>query len=776
MKGSLRAIFFTPLLFLSVCAAAQKVTVSGYVTDKTSGETLISAEVICGNEGTVANNEGRYSLTLAKGPVTLSYYYTGYKSASVTLNLQRDTTINMRLEQSESLAESRVSAVSETGIRATQMGVMQLPVTVLQRAPVILGEQDVLKTVQLLPGIQQGMDGFSNFFVRGGAADENMFLLDGVPLYNVSHMLGLFSAFTPESVKSTTIYKGAFPARYGGRVSGVVDIRTNEGDQYKLHGTVGAGLLSSKLHLEGPIVKGKTTFSLSGRLMHTILLTPVLKWTKAGVNYGFYDVTAKVTHRFSDRDKLSVSAFVGQDDFGYDKKGEKQSMNWGNIMAALKWHHVFDGKWSLSTMASYNSFGSTAKYGTSNEQALYNSSYASLIQDGALSTEVDGHLSPRQHLRAGVSGIYHHFAPSTRFVTTTNDKEGKVLADLESAPLYNGWEFALFAEDEITLLPGWTVLPGLRYVLMTSSGSTYHSLQPRLSMRYGLPFGLAFKAGYARMGQYVHQLSASSIALPSDIWVPVTSQIKPVVSDIASLGIYYDGLEGWQFSVEAYAKLSQNVIDYRDGASMYSSTEGWESLVEMGLSRSMGLEFYMERTSGPVTGWISYTLSKTDRRFPSGYINSGNWFPYKYDRRHIFHIYLDWAISQNLDISATWSIMSGAWLTLPERTVAYLNAAERELDDVVGRDLAYVAYYYPARNNYHLPPSHTLNVSVNYRKKVRHGVNHWAFSVYNLYDAMNPNMVFMHQDHYGINDMRPIVVKKVTYLPILPSVSYTFKF
>ena len=761
------------LLLLTVSAAAQRVTVSGYITDTASGETLIASEVVSGESGVVADNDGRYSITIPPGITTLRYYYTGYKFQEITASFLRDTTINVALRAIESLTESRVVAFSETGIRATQMGVMQMPTAVLQRAPVILGEQDVLKTVQLLPGIQQGMDGFSGIFVRGGGADENMFLLDGVPLYNVSHMLGLFSAFTPESVKSTTIYKGAFPARFGGRVSGIVDIHTNEGDQHKIHGAIGTGLLSSKLHLDGPIVRGNTTFSLSGRLMHTYLFAPVLKLTKVGVNYGFYDVTAKVTHRFSDRDKLSLSAFLGQDDFDYTRN-EQEKLRWGNAMAALRWHHVFDGRWSLNTQASFNRFGSTAKYSTSNGHTTYDSLYESLIRDWALSTDLSGQLSPRQHFRAGVSAVYHHFAPSTRFITSSND-DG-VLSDLQAAPLYNGMEASVYAEDEFTVLPGWTILPGLRYVLMAVDGTTYHSVQPRLSTRIGFSSGLAIKCGYARMGQYVHQLSASSIALPSDIWVPVTDNVKPVISDIGSFGLYYDGLVGWQFSVEAYAKLSQNVIDYRDGASMFSSTEDWDALVEMGLSRSFGVELYVERTIGPVTGWASYTLSKTDRRFPSGYINGGNWFPYKYDRRHVLHLYADWAISNNLDISATWSIMSGAWLTLPERTVVYLNVAESKLDNVTGRELAYVTLYYPSRNNYHLPPSHTLNISVNLRKKVRHGVNHWAFSVYNLYNAMNPNLVFMNQDHYGYNDRTPIVVRQITYLPIIPSISYTFKF
>lgn len=750
-------------------------TVSGYISDQQSGEPLISAEIISGNSGVVSDSEGRYSIILPAGKTTLGYYYTGYNPGVRDVTLVRDTTINIILNPSLSLSESRVVAVSEAGVRATQMCAMQIPVTVLEKAPVIFGERDVLKTVQLLPGIQQGMEGFSAFFVRGGGADENMFLLDGVPLYNVSHLLGLFSAFTSEAVKSATIYKGAFPAHYGGRVSGVVDIRTNEGNQNRVQGSVGVGLLSGKIHLEGPIIKGKTTFSVSGRLMHTALVTPVLKWTNAGLGYSFYDVTGKITHRFSDRDKISASFFIGQDDFFYDK-ADSEKMLWGNIVAALRWHHVFSGRCSLSSQISFNRFGSTAQYLSSSQLAQYNSSFQSLIRDFSASSEITGRLSARQNLRAGVSAICHYFSPSTRFITTSKNDETNIFVDIARNPDYYGWEVAVYGEDEIAILPGWTVLPGLRYMLMTSADATYHSFQPRFSTRVGLSFGLALKAGYARMAQYVHQLSSSSISMPSDIWVPVTADIKPVISDIGSVGVYYDGLEGWEFSAEAYIKQSQNVLEYRDGASMYGSMEGWESLVEMGLSRSRGIELYAGRTLGAVTGWLSYTLSKTERCFPNGYVNAGNWFPYKYDRRHIIHFYADWVISNCLDISASWSFMSGAWLTLPERTVAYMNVAEIKEDAPVGRDLAYVSYYYPSRNNYHLPPSHTLNLSVNFKKTLKHGTNCWSFSVYNVYNAMNPNLVYMYKDQIGYNNQDGIVLKKVTFLPILPSFSYTYKF
>lgn len=762
-----RLFLFLVSLLLTVHAMAQRVTVSGYVTDRDSGETLLSAEIICGTTGTVSDPEGRYSITLSSGDALLQYYYNGYKSESLATRLARDTTINIALEKSETLRESRVIAVSETGIRATQMGAISLPASTLQKTPVILGEPDILKTIQLLPGIQQGMDGFSNIFVRGGGSDENMFLLDGVPVYNVSHMLGVFSAFTPESVKGVTLYKGAFPAHYGGRISGVVDIRTNDGDQKSIHGAAGVGLLSGNLHLEGPIVKGKTTFSLSGRVMHTALIKPVLKLSNVGIGYSFYDVTGKVTHRFSDKDKLSASFFMGQDNFFYDK-ADAETMRWGNRVASLKWHHVFNGKYSLNTMASFNRFGSSAEYSSSSETARFDSYYTSLIRDWSASSELDGRISPKQHLKAGISITYHYFSPSSRFVTSSIDENDSVWADNAKNPDYNGLEAAIYAENELTVLPGWSILPGLRYVIMTSGASSYHSVEPRFSTRVSLTSGLAIKGGYARMAQYVHQLAASSIALPSDIWVPITEGIKPVTSDIGSIGVYYDGLTGWAFSLEGYFKLSNNIIEYRDGASMYGSMSGWESLVEMGLSRSRGVELYVEKTSSALSGWVSYTLSKTERCFPSGYINAGNWFPYKYDRRHVLHLYADYSFSKTFDISASWSFMSGAWLTLPERSVAYMDSSNAED--------AYVSYYYPSRNNYQLPPTHLLNVNLNLKKSTKHGCNYWSFCVYNVYNAMNPNLVYMYREQTGDNNQDRIIVKKTTYLPILPSFKYTYKF
>ena len=774
-------------MLLTVNAAAQRFTVSGYILDAKTGESLISSGIVSGDDRTISDTEGRYSISLPAGENTIHFSFIGYESQSLSLNLQSDTLVNVHLSASLILNASKVTAYNDTSFQSTQMGAMEVPVDALLRAPVVIGEQDVLKTVQLMPGIQQGVEGFSSLFVRGGGADENMYLLDGVPLYNVSHLLGLFSAFTPEAIKKITLYKGAFPAHYGGRISGVVDIRAKDGNVNDVHGSAGIGLLSSKLHLEGPVFNQKTTFSISGRLMHTGLVTPLLKSSLVGVHYAFYDVTGKITHRFSPNDRLSLSAYIGNDNFFWNRT-DYQKMDWGNAMMALRWSHVFDGKWSMNAQISYNRFGASSEFHQTSEKVVptpdgppeaikeeYLSTFSSLIRDGAVGIDVDGHLSPKQSIKSGVSVIYHYFVPSTNYSVKENSKT--TVDGIGSRSNYVGWEAALYVEDELKVTPAWSIHPGVRYVLMTAGAKPYHSIQPRFSTRYAFPIGLSLKAGYARMGQYVHQLSSYTISMPSDIWVPISGDIRPVTSDIVSLGAYYDGLHGWEFSLETYGKYTQNILEYRDGASMYGSAAGWEKLVEMGISRSLGLELFAKKTAGSLTGWLSYTLSKTEHCFPNAYINNGKWFPAKYDRRHIIHLLADWKISKAVSISASWSLMSGSYITLPERTTFYLDVSEGINNGIYPPRLGSISNYYSSRNNYHLPPSHTLNISVHLQKKKRHGQNIWVFGVYNAYNAMNPNIVYMQtraQD--GENTGETISVKKVTVLPILPSVSYTFKF
>lgn len=774
--------------------AQQRVSVSGFVCDRASGERLIAAEVVCGDTGVTTDADGRYFLLLEPGNNTLSFYYSGYKTERMDVNAQRDTVLNVALASGETLDASRVVANSETGFHLGRIDAVDIPLETVKTSPVVLGESDVLKTVQLLPGIQGGMEGFAGIYVRGGGADENLFLLDGVPLYNVSHLLGVFSAFTPEAIKKATMYKGAFPARYGGRTSGVLDLRMVDGDMYQTHGAASVGLIASKVHLNGPIIKGKTSYALSGRLMHTALLAPAVNIAGNSYTYYFYDLNGKIVHRITDNDRLFLSVYQGEDVFNYRNKDvglysttiteDVDDMTWGNTVAALRWHHVFDGIWSAGTMLSYNRYGMNTRFDQTFQweeyldkrlqefSETYESRLVSSINDFSFSFDAACTPSNVHNIKTGISLVYHTYTPSVSFTVTDNNESEVTSFEERGKKDYSGWESALYAEDDIRFSGSLSANLGLRFVLMTSGATVYPSLQPRLSVQWMPATSFSVKAGYARMGQYVHQLSSSRLTLPSDLWVPVTDRIRPVVSDIGSAGIFFGGLPGWEFSLEGYFKYSDNVIDYKDGASMLGSAAGWEELVEMGQARSYGLELLVRRSLGPVKGWLAYTLSKTERRYPDGYINNGEWFPYQYDRRHVVNLYLDWSVTEAIRIGATWSFASGSWITVPERTVVLPNLMEDSSYNRIDKSDFIITDYISSRNNYNLPPSHYLNLSVNFDRKLRHGERTITVGVYNVYNAMNPNLVYAKARKAG----EPIVLERITFLPVLPSFNYSYKF
>lgn len=778
----------------AACFAQRRVSVSGFVCDRASGERLIAAEVVCGDTGVTTDAEGRYSIVLESGKNSLLFCYSGFKSERLELNAQRDTVINVALDAGETLDASMIVANSETGFHLGRIDAVDIPLETVKTSPVVLGESDVLKTVQLLPGIQGGMEGFAGIYVRGGGADENLFLLDGVPLYNVSHLLGVFSAFTPEAIKKASMYKGAFPARYGGRTSGVLDLRMVDGDLYQTHGAASVGLIASKVHLNGPIIKGKTSYALSGRLMHTALLAPVVNIAGNSYTYYFYDLNGKIVHRISDNDRLFLSVYQGEDVFNYRNKDvglysttiteDVDDMTWGNTVAALRWHHVFDGIWSAGTMLSYNRYGMNTRLDQTLQweeyldkrlqefSETYESRLVSSINDFSFSFDAACTPSNVHNIKTGISLVYHTYTPSVSFTVTDNNESEVTSFEERGKKDYSGWESALYAEDDIRFSGSLSANLGLRFVLMTSGATVYPSLQPRLSVQWMPDTSFSVKAGYARMGQYVHRLSSSRLTLPSDLWVPVTDRIRPVVSDIGSAGVFFNGLPGWELSLEGYYKYSDNVIDYKDGASMLGSAAGWEELVEMGQARSYGLEMLVRRSLGPVKGWLAYTLSKTERRYPEGYINNGEWFPFQYDRRHVVNLYLDWSVTEAIRIGATWSFASGSWITVPERTVVLPNLMEDSSYNRIDKSDFIITDYISSRNNYNLPPSHYLNLSVNFDRKLRHGERTITVGVYNVYNAMNPNLVYAKARKAG----EPIVLERITFLPVLPSFNYSYKF
>ncbi|MBQ3766848.1 MAG: TonB-dependent receptor [Bacteroidales bacterium] len=800
-------------ILAALTAAAQTrgtATVSGYITDQASGETLIGAGVLVEGSGkkvqtgAVTNAYGYYTLTIPKGKTSLQYSYVGYESMVLALDLVRDTTLNIVLKPSAEIREATVVAQKDAGIQSTYLGSIDIPLVHIQKTPVLFGEADVLKAIQLMPGVQGGNEGFTGLYVRGGGPDENLILLDGVPIYNVDHMLGILSVFQTEAVKKVTLYKGSFPARYGGRVSSIVDIRTNDGNMKETHGSIGVGALTEKFHLEGPIIKDKLSYSLSARGLHTILFDPFIRFfgkrveegTEIYVNYFFYDLNGKITWRPTDKDRFFLASYNGRDQMGvkftedasyyselegFDRT--KMGLGWGNNVVSLRWNHVFSSQLFANTTIAYNRYRMAMNSGMRSQGTNYDGvkyrydfdiDYLSGIRDWSGKLDFDYVPSPRHLVKFGAEYLHHTFLPQTLTALTYaeegNEKE-KASDTYGNTKPYKGHDVSVYAEDDFSLTDRLTVNPGVHLSLFRTEGKNYWSLQPRLSAKYAWDGGWALKAGYARMAQYVHLLSSAQVSLPIDLWVPITKDIKPVTSDQFSAGVYYDGLKGWEFSVEGYYKSMHNILEYKDGTVMVATNSGWETRVEMGNGRAMGLEFFAQKTTGKATGWIAYTLAKSDRQFPDGTINLGERFPYKYDRRHNFNINVNYQVTPRIDLSATFVFATGGTTTLPVRQTGILAP---------GRDYVQNADFVEHRNNYRLPPSHHLNVGANFHKRKRHGERIWTLGIYNVYRQLNPNLVFLHYETTRPQpDAEPktrLVMEKVTILPFVPSVSYTYQF
>ena len=766
-----------------------RLTISGLITDAATGETLIGAAATSGKHGAVSNNFGFYSLTIPGEKADVTFSYVGYLPRTISVRAGRDTTIHVRLVPGASLEEAIVTAPREAGLSSTRMGAIEVPVMAVKSVPALFGEADILKTIQLLPGVQGGTEGFSGLYVRGGGPDENLLLLDGIPLYHAEHMLGIFSVFQPEAVKKVTLYKSSFPARYGGRISSIVDVRTNDGNLYETHGSVGVSMIGEKLHIEGPIWKGKTSYSVSARGMHTILLTPVIKLTGFDGNYFFYDLDAKFTHRFSDRDRLYFNLYHGMDNFYYRNSDQatdartgqpisdkqKLGMRWGNTVAALRWNHVVTPHLFANTTVAFNRYHMRLESdlktldvnpdgGMEDNRFLFD--YRSGMRDWVAKADFDYTPSSSHTVKFGAEYTFHTFIPETMTGYVQQYIDGTPQADttlyMRSNSLQRGHEASLYAEDDIRIGRHLRLNPGLRATLFNTQGKTYWSLEPRLSAKVNFTDNWCAKASYSRMAQYVHLLSSSQITLPVDLWVPITRNFRPETSDQFSLGLYFDGLPGWSFSIEGYYKAIQNVMEYKDGVAFLFDSSGWENKVEVGSGRAMGVELFIEKTTGKTTGWLGYTLAKSDRLFPT--INHGQRFPYRYDRRHNVNLVVNHRFNEKFDISLTWNYASGGVTTLPERRVV-LSSPTGELS---------YADFVSSRNNYRLPSSHTLNLGFNFHRKHTRGEGIWNLSIYNVYNHMNPTLV--QKETVEWQQIQEVRIKKTTLLPIFPSIGYTRTF
>ena len=537
---------------LALPLSAQRYTISGYVRDAAAEETMIGATVYdhVSGSGTVTNAYGFYSLTLPEGKVELTASYVGYAPQTLPLQLTADTVVNIAMRAHSELEEvTIVGNRLDLGVRGSQMSAVDIPVAQIKAVPAMFGETDVLKVLQLLPGVQSGTEGTAGLYVRGGSPDENLMLLDGVPVYNVNHMFGFFSAFNADAIKNVTLYKGSFPAHYAGRLSSVVDVRMKEGDMYNYHGNLHVGAVSSKLSLEGPLWKGKTSFNISARRTYSDLVTNAAIWymthiegddTDYGAGYYFYDLNVKVNHKFSDRDRLYLSYYSGDDEIYFSineadnkdySRDSKLGWKWGNIVTAARWNHVITPKMFLDASVNYTQYRHKIGMGFDELDKIQGKPYKAQLDMKSgifdLTGKAELHYSPTpQHdMRMGMAYTYHTFRPE---VVSMSEKTGHDTNRQQlGQPDVLAHETQLYAEDNMTLADAVKLNAGLNYSTYTVGGKFYHSLEPRLSSRLLLTDHLSLKAGYAYMTQYVHMLSNSSISLPTDLWVPSTERIVP---------------------------------------------------------------------------------------------------------------------------------------------------------------------------------------------------------------------------------------------------------
>ena len=808
-----RTTSFLIFILSAFCLQAQtKHTVSGYITDISSKETLIGATILDlkSGHGAITNEYGFYSLTLTDGPVEVRTGYVGYKPVMISFTLHHDTIINIDVPTIDELNEVTIYGNREIlGVRGSQMSAIDIPIEQIKAVPAMFGETDVLKALQLLPGVQAGAEATAGLYVRGGNPDENLLLLDGVPVYNVNHMFGMFSVFNPDAIKNVTLYKGSFPAHYYGRLSSVVDIRMKDGDLNQYHGNASVGLVSSKINLEGPIIKGKTSFNISARRTYSDLLLNSAIWLNKqfdfantddlSMGYYFYDLNLKLNHKFNDNDRLYVSWYSGDDDiyFNYRSSGgaykEKTRLNWrwGNTVAAIRWNHVLGPKLFMDVSANYTQY--RHKMGIhikeDDKKNNYKGSMGINMKSGIYdaSFRSDFHWSPSsgQDIRFGGSYTHHKFTPDVMELSMnsseTMDNDSVQTNDFNQtfgSRHILAHEYQLYAEDDIELTDVIKFNIGAGYAGFSVNNRYYNSLEPRLSARFLVTDELSVKTGYAYMTQYVHLLSNNVINLPTDLWVPVTDKVEPEHSHQWALGAAYsvDGLA--DFTLEGYYKQMDNLLEYKEGSTYMSGDTDWQNKVAMGKGWSYGLELMAQRSVGRLNGWIAYTWNKSQRKFdrPGMVINGGRTFDAKYDRRHKLDITCNYKFSDRFDMSATWLFETGNCGTI------YTQYYDSEiLADEKDEQYRYTTTlgYYENRNNFRLNPTHRLDLSFNWHRKLSERVNRTLnLSIYNAYNNRNPFLVYVYTDSYYRGDewVEERTLRQLTLFPILPTLSYSISF
>ncbi len=784
----------TSLLLSELTLWGQKYTLSGYVECAESGEKISGAVIHLKNDiesACMTNVYGFYSLSVDAKEIELQVDYIGYAPQQLQLYLDKDTILNFSLHEANEIEEVRVYG-EKTEAQKTAMGQMSIPVKTIKNIPVFMGEVDVLKAVQLLPGIKSGTEGTGGFYVRGGSADQNLILIDGVPVYNANHLFGFFSVFNADAISNVNITKGGFPARYGGRLSSVLDIRMKEGNTKKFAGAVSIGLISSKFMFEGPIVKDKTSFILSARRTYIDILSypfqKLLQRTEDGLDilggYYFWDINAKVNHTFSNKHRIFLSVYTGRDkaymkekyDSGDFIEKSRSKLYWGNITSAFRWNYMMGSKLFMNTTATYSRYKFGVGMWEQSKDMLHDNDsefefdYTSGIIDYALKADFDYSGISQNTVKFGANCIHHTFRPGVEAVKIEDGYAQSSLDTTRGDADIFALEYALYAEDEFNLFQGLKLNLGVHYSGFYVDKTWYQSLQPRVLLRYLISPQWSLKAAYTRMTQYLHLLTNSTIGLPTDLWLPVTQKVKPQQSSQYALGGAYS-FAGFDISLESYYKDMSHLIEYKEGASFFdgvaetdSSGRSWEKRIETdGKGVSYGIELLIRKNTGNLTGWFGYTLSKTERQFPN--VSFGEWFPYTYDKRHDLSLVLTYKFNEKVDVGLTWVFSTGNAVTMAFEK--YQGLKHTGGDNYNGNVINHIE----KRNNYRMPSYHRLDLGVNLHKEKKYGKRTWSFGVYNAYNRKNPFFLQMGRDNNG----NPALYK-YSLFSIIPSFSYKYQF
>ncbi len=775
MKKEKLLILFVLLQILSF--SQTKYTISGYVSEQGSKENLPGVYVVIPKlkTGTSTNSYGFYSITLAQDSVEMIVSYVGYRSKKVNLYLNKNISLNFELA-ADQLEEVEVTAEQNYKVSEdVQMSTIDIPIEQIKQIPALLGEKDVLKVIQLMPGVQKGSEGSSGIYVRGGGPDQNLIILDEAPVYNATHLFGFFSVFNGDALKSVELIKGGFPARYGGRLSSVIDLQMKDGNKEKIHGEAGIGIISSRLTLEGPIKKDKCSFLVSGRRTYIdALIYPFLPEKNRG-GYYFYDFNAKLNYVFNDKDKLYLSGYFGRDKFYFTSKQSgyenKSNLNWGNATGTLRWNHLFSSRLFSNASLIFTNYklgiGSSDKYGSD----FFTLDYRSTIRDLGFKYSFDFMPTPNHYIRFGANSTWHYFLPQAIVIKSSSASQNTS----NKSNAINTIESGIYIEDDWKITNNLRGNIGMRLSAFNSNGNNFFNPEPRASLRYLFKNDLSIKASYAMMNQYLHLLSNTGIGLPTDLWVPATNKVKPQQSQQVALGFAKDlPKQKLTVTIEGYYKEMKNVLSYKEGASFLQISDNdeaegthWENNVTSGAGVSYGAEFFIQKKVGKFTGWIGYTLSWTTLKFDS--LNFGKAFPARYDRRHDISVVGMYKINDHINISATWVYGSGNAITLP--LASYVASPDFMASNLFQQSGQTVSYY-GEKNSFRMAAYHRADIGIQFHKKLKRCERIFELSFYNLYNRKNPFFYFAEYNQV----QQKTVLMQISLFPILPSVSWTYKF